>query len=302
MIDEFQDTDPQQYRIFHRVYGGREDTGLLLIGDPKQAIYAFRGADIFTYMRARSEVSNHYTMDTNWRSSKAMVESVNHLFAQLPSPFIFEQIPFMPVKSADQDGQLAFEVESKVQPALSLWQIPSEGCSLAEYQQTMAECCAAQVRDWLMAGQRESALLVTANGRRPVSASDIAILVRTGKEAALVRDALSALGVASVYLSNRESVFSVPEAQDVLWFLQAALSPEQERALRAALASGMMGLDAAQIDAINQDERQWEALIDEFTEYRSIWFKRGVLPMLREAMARRGLAENLLVTQGASAV
>lgn len=53
MIDEFQDTDPQQYRIFHRVYGGREDTGLLLIGDPKQAIYAFRGADIFTYMRAQ---------------------------------------------------------------------------------------------------------------------------------------------------------------------------------------------------------------------------------------------------------
>jgi ATP-dependent exoDNAse (exonuclease V) beta subunit len=70
MIDEFQDTDPQQYRIF-AVSGGSSRTPLLLIGDPKQAIYAFRGADIFTYMKARSDVAAHYTLDTNWRSSPA---------------------------------------------------------------------------------------------------------------------------------------------------------------------------------------------------------------------------------------
>lgn len=69
MIDEFQDTDPQQYRIFRRIWRHQPDTALLLIGDPKQAIYAFRGADIFTYMKARSEVSAHYTLDTNWRSA-----------------------------------------------------------------------------------------------------------------------------------------------------------------------------------------------------------------------------------------
>jgi exodeoxyribonuclease V beta subunit len=71
MIDEFQDTDPQQYRIFRRIWRQQPDTALLLIGDPKQAIYAFRGADIFTYMKARSEVDAHYTLDTNWRSSPA---------------------------------------------------------------------------------------------------------------------------------------------------------------------------------------------------------------------------------------
>ena len=70
MIDEFQDTDPQQYRIFQNFTSAGPDCGLLLIGDPKQAIYAFRGADIFTYMRARSEVSAHYTLEINWRSSR----------------------------------------------------------------------------------------------------------------------------------------------------------------------------------------------------------------------------------------
>ncbi|QBH95613.1 exodeoxyribonuclease V subunit beta [Limnobaculum zhutongyuii] len=298
MIDEFQDTDPQQYRIFHKLYGGREDTGLLLIGDPKQAIYAFRGADIFTYMQARNEVSNHYTMETNWRSSSSMVSSVNQLFQQLPAPFIFQQIPFLPVKAAEKNQYLSFELDGDNQPAVSLWLQPGEGCGLNEYQQFMARCCAVQIREWLTAGQQQRAWLVSGTRRQPVVAADIAILVRTGKEASLVRDALSALGIPSVYLSNRESVFTTPEAKDVLWLLQAVLAPEKERTLRSALASSLLGLDARQIDDINRDEREWDRLVEEFSGYRQLWLKRGVLPMLREVMSRRQLAENLLVTLG----
>ncbi|AWH89463.1 exodeoxyribonuclease V subunit beta [Limnobaculum parvum] len=298
MIDEFQDTDPQQYRIFNKLYGGREDTGLLLIGDPKQAIYAFRGADIFTYMQARNEVSNHYTMETNWRSSASMVSSVNYLFQQLPAPFIFQQIPFMPVNAAEKNQHLRFELDGDSQPAVSLWLQPGEGCGLNEYQQFMARCCAVQIREWLIAGQHQRAWLVSATQRQPVVAADIAILVRTGKEASLVRDALNALGIPSVYLSNRESVFTTPEAKDVLWLLQAVLSPEKERTLRSALASSLLGLDAHQIDVINRDEREWDRLVEEFSRYRQLWLKRGVLPMLREVMSRRQLAENLLVTLG----
>ncbi|MDR0805864.1 MAG: exodeoxyribonuclease V subunit beta [Enterobacteriaceae bacterium] len=298
MIDEFQDTDPQQYRIFHKLYGGREDTGLLLIGDPKQAIYAFRGADIFTYMQARSEVSSHYTMDTNWRSSAAMVSSVNHLFQRMNTPFIFEQIPFLAVKPAEKNQALGFVVNGENQPAMSIWLQSGESSGQAEYQQVMARRCAAQIRDWLTAGQQQNAWLVSAKQCRPVVAADIAILVRSGKEAALVRDALSALGIPSVYLSNRESVFTTPEAKDILWLLQAVLTPEKERVLRSALASSLLGLDARQIDAINQDERQWDSLVEEFSVYRQIWLKRGVLPMLREIMSKRRLAENLLETAG----
>lgn len=84
MIDEFQDTDPVQYSIFDRVYRVEKncpEQALILIGDPKQAIYAFRGADIHTYLRAREATrGRHYTLDTNFRSSKAMVDAVNHVF------------------------------------------------------------------------------------------------------------------------------------------------------------------------------------------------------------------------------
>ena len=105
LIDEFQDTDPLQYGIFTGVYAHHADAGLFMIGDPKQAIYSFRGADIFTYMQARREASesgSQYTLDTNWRSSSDLVECVNTLFgrAAVSNPFIYQpDIVFEPVKS-----------------------------------------------------------------------------------------------------------------------------------------------------------------------------------------------------------
>lgn len=298
MIDEFQDTDPQQYRIFHTLYGGQAECGLLLIGDPKQAIYAFRGADIFTYIRARSEIKNHYTLETNWRSSFPMVQSVNRLFSLVDVPFLFEQIPFINVAATEKNSALAFEIKGKKQPAMHFWLQFGEGIGISEYQQLMARQCAAQIRDWLTAGQQGLANLLTAKGSRAVQASDITILVRSRAEATLVRDALSALAIPSVYLSNRDSVFDTAEAKDLLWLLQAVLAPEQERVLRSAMATGMLGLDAQMLDALNHDERARDAVVDEFDRYRQHWQRRGVLPMLREIMVRRHLAENLLATAG----
>lgn len=104
MIDEFQDTDPQQYRIFQRIYQEADETALLFIGDPKQAIYAFRGADIFTYIAAKTQVSAHYTLETNYRSSQHMVEAVNQVFHHAENPFIFEQIPFQSVNFAQSNS------------------------------------------------------------------------------------------------------------------------------------------------------------------------------------------------------
>ncbi|ROU16591.1 exodeoxyribonuclease V subunit beta [Kluyvera ascorbata] len=298
MIDEFQDTDPQQYRIFRRIWRQQPDTALLLIGDPKQAIYAFRGADIFTYMRARSDVAAHYTLDTNWRSAPGMVESVNRLFGLVDNPFMFRDIPFLPVKSAPKNASLRFEVDGENQPAMNLWLMPGEGVSAGDYQSFMAQQCAAQIRDWLTAGQQGTALLWRGDNARPVQASDITVLVRNRQEASLIRDALNALAIPSVYLSNRDSVFETPEAQELLWVLQAVLTPERENTLRSALATAMFGLNAQDIERLNQDENAWDALVEEFSDYRLIWQRRGVMPMIRALMSARSMAENLLATHG----
>lgn len=297
LIDEFQDTDPQQYRIFRTLYGQQAGHALLLIGDPKQAIYAFRGADIFTYMRARNQVSAHYTLETNWRSSPPMVNSVNQLFSGQAVPFIFSEIPFIPVQPAEANSALRFVLEGEEQPALRFWLQPGKGVGVSDYQHFMARQCAADICHWLTAGQNGKALLGNGEDLRPVQASDITILVRSRTEAALMREALNNLRIPSVYLSNRDSVFTTTEAREVLWLLQAVLAPDQERILRNALATSIFGLDALALETLSQDERQWDVLVDEFDGYRQRWLKRGVLPMLRDMMFRRKIAENLLASE-----
>ncbi|HGK6464519.1 TPA: exodeoxyribonuclease V subunit beta [Klebsiella pneumoniae] len=298
MIDEFQDTDPQQYRIFRRIWRRQPETALLLIGDPKQAIYAFRGADIFTYMKARGDVAAHYTLDTNWRSSPGMVGSVNRLFSLSDNPFMFHEIPFLPVKAAAKNKGLRFTVDAADVPAMNVWLMPGDTVGSGDYQTFMAQLCATQIRDWLSAGQRGRALLWRGETSRPVQASDITVLVRNRLEAAQVREALQTLGIPSVYLSNRDSVFETLEAQELLWLLQAVLAPERENTLRSALATSMFGLTALDIENLNHDEQAWDALVEEFSEYRQIWRQRGVMPMLRALMTARHIAENLLATRG----
>ncbi|ADO47182.1 exodeoxyribonuclease V subunit beta [[Enterobacter] lignolyticus] len=298
MIDEFQDTDPQQYRIFRRIWRQQPETALLLIGDPKQAIYAFRGADIFTYMRARGDVAAHYTLDTNWRSAPGVVQSVNRLFGLSENPFMFREIPFLPVNAAAKNHGLRFELQGETQPAMSLWLMPGNGVGVGDYQHFMAQLCAGQIRDWLSAGQRGEALLWRDSASRPVQASDITVLVRNRLEASLVRDALNALAIPSVYLSNRDSVFATPEAQELLWVLQAVLAPERESLLRSALATAMFGLTARDLEALNLDEQAWDDVVEEFAGYRQLWQQRGVMAMLRALMSARHIAENLLATQG----
>ncbi|WP_300000400.1 exodeoxyribonuclease V subunit beta [uncultured Cedecea sp.] len=296
MIDEFQDTDPQQYRIFRSLYLQQPQTAMLLIGDPKQAIYAFRGADIFTYIKARNEISVHYTLDTNWRSSPAMIAAVNRLFQQVESPFLFNQIPFLPVLSAKKNEKARFTLYGETQPALKFWLQPGEGTGVNDYQQAMAMQCARQIRDWLTAGQQGEALLWQGDTAAAVAASDITVLVRSRHEATIIRDALSRLNIPSVYLSSRDSVFATPEARELLWILQAVLAPEVESTLRSAMATSMLGLDAHELDALNQSETDWDRLVEEFLFYRQLWNQRGVMPMLRALIKKRRIAEDLLAT------
>ncbi|MGO1297022.1 MAG: exodeoxyribonuclease V subunit beta [Vibrio sp.] len=294
MIDEFQDTDPLQYSIFSRIYLPDPQSGLLMIGDPKQAIYAFRGADIFTYIRARQQVSAHYTLGTNWRSSKDMVEGVNRLFEQADSPFIYdEDIPFYPVSPNPKAAQKAWYLAGEQQPAITYWQPDTDGQLLTkgDYLTQMADATAGHIQHILTLAQQHRAHFAN---EKTIQAGNIAVLVRTGSEGRRIKDALSQQGIASVYLSNRESVFASHVALDIQRLLQAVLNPDNDRLLRAALASPLFALNAQQLDKLNWDENEWEKVSHEFKTYRQLWKERGVLPMLRAVLSQRHIAERWL--------
>ncbi|PKH18176.1 exodeoxyribonuclease V subunit beta [Pseudomonas sp. 43NM1] len=300
LIDEFQDTDPVQYRIFESIYRIEENNpecGLFLIGDPKQAIYAFRGADIYTYLRARQATTGRlHTLGTNFRSSHGMVNAVNHVFERAElretgrGAFLFREdsgenpVPFLPVQS--QGRKEVLHVDGQSVAALNIWHLVAEQpLSGVVYRQQLAAACASEITALLNGGQQGLAGF-TQDGKafRGLLPADIAILVRDGKEAQAVRGELSARGVRSVYLSDKDSVFAAQEAHDLLTWLKACAEPDAERPLRAALASITLNLSLAELEQLNQDELAWEARVMQFRRYREIWRKQGVLPMLRRLL------------------
>lgn len=311
LIDEFQDTDPVQYRIFESIYrieDNNPESGLFLIGDPKQAIYAFRGADIYTYLRARQATAGRlHTLGTNFRSSHGMVSAVNHVFERAEKretgrgAFLFRDsngdnpVPFLPVDS--QGRKEVLQIEGQAVPALNIWHLPAEQpLSGAVYRQQLAAACASEITALLNGGQQGRAVFIQ-DGKEPrgLLPADIAILVRDGKEAQAVRAELNARGVRSVYLSDKDSVFAAQEAHDVLTWLKACAEPDVERPLRAALACITLNLSLAELEQLNQDEMAWEARVMQFRRYREIWRKQGVLPMLRCLLHDFQLPQALIV-------
>ena len=299
LIDEFQDTDPVQYRIFETIYRIEDncpDTGLFLIGDPKQAIYAFRGADIYTYLRARQATAGRlHTLDTNFRSSHAMVKAVNHVFERAElrdsgrGAFLFREgsenpVPFVSVRS--QGRKEVLQLDGQPVSALTLWQLPSEQpLSGVVYRQYLAAACASQIVELLNGGQQgRCGFIKDGEALRGVLPADIAILVRDGKEAQAVRRELSTRGVRSVYLSDKDSVYAAQEAHDVLAWLKACAEPDVERPLRAALACITLDLPLVELERLNQDELAWEKRVMQFRGYRETWRKQGVLAMLRRLL------------------
>ncbi|MGM0412958.1 MAG: exodeoxyribonuclease V subunit beta, partial [Pseudomonadota bacterium] len=307
LIDEFQDTDPAQYAVFDAVYdvaGAPEDRGLFLIGDPKQAIYGFRGADIHSYLAARrATAGRHYTLPRNFRATTAAVAAVNRLFGHAADhrrgAFLFgtegeDPVPFHPVAAQGRKERLLRAGEPV--PALTLWhRRPSEAVAMGPYRDEAAEAGATAITDLLIAGRGGAATFQAEDGSaRAVEPADIAVLVRDRQEAEAIRSALAARGVATVYLSLQDSVWDSEEAGDLHLWLRACAEPESEAAVRAALATPTLGYPLAELERLTRDEAAWERAVLRFHDYRRIWRHQGVLPLLRRLLHDEGVPGRLL--------
>ncbi|MFB9147146.1 exodeoxyribonuclease V subunit beta [Halomonas alkalicola] len=318
LVDEFQDTDPVQYRLFDHVYRLAEAPdpdnpgAVLLIGDPKQAIYAFRGADIHTYLQARRDtVGRHVTLGTNFRSSTAMVEAVNRVFRFAEThpagrgAFLFRSpeggnpVPFLPVAAKGRKDALTRD--GKPLPAMTLWHLSAQGddaekgISKGAYFKEMAARCATRMAELLREGQQgRTGFGAPDEPFRPLKPSDLAVLVNNGNEAKAIRGALLERGIKSVYLSDKEGVFETPAALELEVWLAACAEPDSERRLHAALAMPSVGLSLAELDALQHDELAWEARVLQFRGYHRQWQRQGVLPMLHRLLADFAVPTRLL--------
>ena len=289
MIDEFQDTDSQQYAIFSKIYrdNPEKNTGFIMIGDPKQAIYRFRGADIFTYLKASDEAQSRFELTKNYRSEKHLVDGVNALFDFPQSPFIYQNINFTAVDS--RDDHLRFYLNGKAEPAYRFYLTESDKVNKTE----MAKICAISIQHWLKSAAENQAVFQNEDTCKTLQPANIAVLVKNRYEAADVIQELQKLGIASVYLSDQSSVFDSHVAVELLRILKACLNVA-ERPILNAIATALFGLNAADIHQIQQNEADWQRWADSFAQYQQTWQRQGILVMLHQILLEQGISERLL--------
>ncbi|WP_028835776.1 MULTISPECIES: exodeoxyribonuclease V subunit beta [unclassified Pseudoalteromonas] len=293
MIDEFQDTDPIQYGIFSKIYA-QSNTTLAMIGDPKQAIYGFRGADIFTYIGAKEAVeqSQQFTLGTNFRSSSDIVNSVNSLFSKYDNSFIYnDAIPFNKVKAKGKKAEDTFLIAGKPATAFEFNVFVDEAgdekgkpTSKGLGQAHLATHFANKIVTLLEQANQGIACI----GSTPVSAADICILVRDRVEAQIMKQALSKANIASVYLS-RDSVFSQELSHHLLNFLTALHGQYDESLLRGVLAGPLFCLSYNDIFALADDENAWQEHLNFFAQLSHIWHKQGAMAMLERLLSHNQL-------------
>ncbi len=295
LVDEFQDTDPVQYAIFQTVFGG-EDRILFLIGDPKQAIYSFRGADLFAYIRACQHVTRRYTLTQNWRSEPDLVTAVNALFAGAENPFLYKDIAFHEATAGEIPDRPFLREDGRREPPLRFWlfdggRLAGAGASnsKAKTRDLVNGALTAEVSR-LLRHAREGRVRI---GDAPLREGDVAVLVRDRFEARDIREGLRGIGIAAV-IHSAENVFDSPEAAELEQVLAAAAEPGREGFLKAALATGMLGASGEQIESEIRAERLWEDRVARFRGYAELWARAGFMPLFRELLREEGIRERLL--------
>ncbi|HJV67349.1 MAG TPA: UvrD-helicase domain-containing protein [Geomonas sp.] len=292
LIDEFQDTDPTQFAIFNAIYPPDHPAPFFLIGDPKQAIYSFRGADIFAYMGAAKATPARHTLLENWRSDPPLIQAVNSIFNFKELPFVFDDIPFSPVQAAHKERKPLTE-DGESSPPLKLWFAPrreaGKPINKGDAWEILPEAVASEICRLLTKG---AAGTLTA-GEKKIEPGDIAVLVRANRQAKLMQRALTRRGIPSV-LCSAGNLFEAEEAAELLRILSAVAEPAHEALLRGALATDLMGVSGDDLALLMADENGWEQVLEEFRSYHETWSANGCMAMALRFMERRFVRERLL--------
>jgi len=284
LIDEFQDTDPFQYAIFRTAFAARP---LFLIGDPKQAIYRFRGADIFTYLQAKRHADVSYSLTKNWRSESGLVDAVNRVFERRSDPFIHEEIPFEEARAADKADETPLTGDGGL--PFNWWVVPrkSDGKTRSKeaargviYDAVVREVVSLLGNDQLKIGERR------------VEPPDIAILVRANWQAADLQELLRKAGVPAI-IANTDSVLASREMAELETVMQAVTNSRYHAAVRAALTTELWGVKASEIRDLDESDTLWDEAVGELEHLRDTWLACGFTAMAQRLIARQDVRPRL---------
>ncbi len=279
-IDEFQDTDKKQYEIFNVLFG--KDTILFFIGDPKQSIYGWRKADLNTYFKAGAEVSNRFSMNTNYRSSDEFIMAQNGFFKPQPN---FDTFYFGTAVDSIQYTAVDSPTENK-SGQLLLGDAPVTPITFYNHKnkEELLETVTANVIQLLNVPH----LKIRVNGiLRHVKPSDIGILVRSNKMGSQIKANLAAYHIPAITIDETKLSETI-EAQEMLFVLKAVIDINASN-INKALLTGMSGFNITDLEMLNEE---W--VLQQFKNYQHTLSKRGVYVMLMKFITDYQLKSRLL--------
>lgn len=287
LVDEFQDTDSFQYIIFTRIFDSKKST-FFMIGDPKQSIYSFRGADIFSYMKAARNTDSKYTLIKNWRSNPNLITAVNTIFSNINAPFVFDKIGF----EKGISGKKIKSMNERSFPALTLWYLGANKKVNAPKPLSKTESVPLIAK--AVAGEISRLILENKNNlSHGINAKDIAVLVRTNRQAEIIKKNLSLKGIPSViYLTG--NIFHTHEAMEMERILLSIAEPGNERVFNAAVVTDILGVVGEDLDSISGEPFWLEAKSSRFREYFRLWTRYGFIRMFRLLMVEEKVRGRLL--------
>ncbi len=304
LVDEFQDTDPAQWDIMRSAFA---DTGvtLVLIADPKQAIYAFRGADVYAYLEAARSAGDRATLGVNWRSDQGLIDAHDALLAGVKlghEGIAYRQVRAAPahlsprLSGAPSPAPMRFRVVMRDDPGISL--TPGGYARNASARGHICRDLAAQVVALLDAGAEieERAQTGEVTGRHEVCPGHLAVLVRTNRHAAMVREAFADAAVPAV-INGAGSVFGTATARDWLALLEALERPASSLRAHAAALTPFLGWDAARLARSEDDAWAWEEVHRRLHDWARVLRLRGVAAMLETVTLTEGLPARLLAAE-----
>lgn len=283
LIDEFQDTDRMQYVIFESIFN-YEQGRLFLIGDPKQSIYRFRGADIFSYISTADSIGSVFTLGTNYRSDPLLVEAFNNLFdREDKEPFLLPNIRYERVSAAEKQTQ-PLRINGDEVPPIVIWNVsPEQEISKYDARAAVYSSIAAEI----------IRLCSTAAIEEAVRPGDIAVLVEKWDQALALKTALASYQIPAI-MSGAVSIFASEEAAESLLILRAIAEPSNENFIRGALVTNIIGFTINDINRYNNSDSMREEAIDNFRRLAKLFDDEGFIVMSAALQQMYKVRENLI--------
>lgn len=304
LIDEYQDTDQIQARIFDRIFGDDPQENdcaslnpLFMVGDPKQSIYRFRGADVFAYLEAKTKAGLKVSLEENWRSTPELVKAMNALFDR-PCAFALpdRHIEYNKVKAGKDDRPLIIEGRADHAP-LCLRLLPASEQKSKNKEVAGEEAVEGMVREIAyLLGAEKTRLHQEGKEPRALRGSDITVLVRKKHQGRLVAVEMRRRGIGCIEIGD-DSVFRSREAQQLERLLWALIEAGSESRVRGALAGDLFGLNTEDIRRFESCEDRWNDWSQRLRDWRETWERDGIGVMLRKLIKRQQGAAMLLKSQ-----